>query len=109
MIELSSDKEFDEKVKQATIPLLVDFWAPWCAPCKEINKVIHEVERKYNGRLACAKINIEEHPKVASSFKIRSIPSLIVFLNGTPTKQLVGSVSKSQIEEVIDFVLAKKQ
>ena len=108
MIELN-DKEFDKKVKQATVPLLVDFWAPWCVPCREIDKVIHEVERKYNGKLICAKINIEDHPKAAASCKIRSIPSLIVFFNGTPTKQLVGSVSKSQIEEVIDYVLDKRQ
>lgn len=108
MLELS-DKEFDEKVKQATVPVLVDFWAPWCVPCREIDKVIHEVERKYNGRLTCAKLNIEDYPKTAAAFKIRSIPSLIVFFNGTPTKQLVGSVSKSQIEEVIDHILDRKQ
>lgn len=104
MIQIS-ESNFDEVVGQATGPVLVDYWAEWCGPCKMIDPILHELADEYGERLTIAKVNIDENAQLANRFKIRGIPTLMLFRDGEPQGTKVGAVTKSALKAFVDPLL----
>jgi len=98
----TSDASFDTDVLKADRPVLLDFWAEWCGPCKMIAPMLDEVADEFADRLRVAKINIDENPETPPKYGIRGIPTLILFKNGTVEAQKVGAVSKAQLKEFLE-------
>ena len=98
----TSDDTFETDVINSELPVLLDFWAEWCAPCKMIAPLLTEIADEYEGRLKIAKLNIDENPATPPKFGIRGIPTLILFKNGTVEGQKVGALSKSQLTAFLD-------
>ncbi len=98
----TSDASFSSDVLKSETPVLLDFWAEWCGPCKMIAPILAEIAEEYKGRVKIAKINIDENPQTPPKFNIRGIPTLILFKNGTVEAQKVGAVSKSQLAAFLD-------
>jgi thioredoxin 1 len=98
----TTDATFDQDILRSNQPVLLDFWAEWCGPCKMIAPVLEEIAEEYRDRLKIAKINIDENPQTPPRFGIRGIPTLILFKNGTVEAQKVGAVSKSQLAAFLD-------
>lgn len=97
-----SDDTFEQEVLKADQPVLVDYWAEWCGPCKMIAPILEEVAETYNGRLKIAKLNIDDNPETPPKFGIRGIPTLMLFKNGNVEATKVGALSKSQLAAFID-------
>ncbi len=97
-----TDNEFEEKVLGSEGPVLVDYWAEWCGPCKAMNPILSEVAKEYGDKLTVAKLNIEENPATPPKYGIRGIPTLMIFKGGNVEATKVGSVSKSQLAAFID-------
>ncbi|MCK5648341.1 MAG: thioredoxin TrxA [Gammaproteobacteria bacterium] len=97
-----SDDTFDEEVLQDDLPVLVDFWADWCGPCKMIAPILDEISDEYEGRLKVAKLNIDDNPNTPPKFGIRGIPTLMMYKKGQVEATKVGAVSKSQLTAFID-------
>ncbi len=104
-IQEVSDSSFEAEVLQSPLPVLVDFWAPWCGPCKAIAPVVAELAKDYAGRLKVVKINVDDHPQAPSRYGVRGIPNLIVFKGGQVREQIVGAVPKAQLVKAIDQVV----
>ena len=100
-----SDSEFDAEVLKSQLPVLVDFWAPWCGPCKSIASVLDELADQYKGRLKVLKVNIDDNPNLPDRYNIQGIPNLLFFKNGSLVDQVIGAVSKARISEVIDKIV----
>jgi thioredoxin 1 len=98
----TSDSTFGEDVLKSPTPVLLDFWAEWCGPCKMIAPILDEIANEYQGRVRVAKLNIDENPQTPPKFGIRGIPTLILFKNGTVEAQKVGALSKSQLSAFLD-------
>ncbi len=96
------DSEFDRQVIKNSTPVLIDFWAPWCGPCRSLAPVIEEISEDYKGKVKVGKVNVDENPETTMKFSIRSIPTLIVFKNGEVKQQIIGAVAKSEIEKALD-------
>lgn len=101
-----SDDNFESEVLLSNVPVLIDFWAPWCGPCKSIAPVIEELARDYEGRLKVAKLNVDENPVTPSRYAVRGIPNLLLLKGGTVKDQIVGVVPKSRLVQAIEGVLA---
>lgn len=101
-IHYVSDATFDSEVVQAPLPVLVDYWAEWCGPCRMIAPILEEVSREYAGRLTVAKLNVDENQQTPAKFGIRGIPTLMLFKNGDIAATKVGALSKSQLTAFID-------
>ena len=97
-----TDANFEEEVLKAAGPVLVDYWAEWCGPCKMIGPVLEEIANDYAGRVKIAKLNIDENPATPPKYGIRGIPTLMLFKNGNVEATKVGAVSKSQLSAFID-------
>ena len=96
------DSNFKSEVVDSKSPVLVDFWAAWCGPCKMIAPVIEEISQEYKDKVKVAKLNVEEAQSTATNFGIMSIPTLMLFKNGKVVKQIVGAVSKTELKSAID-------
>ena len=100
--KIVTDQSFQTDVLDSRTPVVVDFWAEWCGPCKMIAPILDEIASEYHDRIKVAKINIDENPQTPPKFGIRGIPTLILFKNGTVEAQKVGAVSKSQLSAFLD-------
>ncbi len=100
-----SDGNFEEVVLKAKTPVLVDFWAPWCGPCRMVAPVVEELAGEYEGKVAMAKLNVDENPKTAGQFGIMSIPTLIIFKDGAPMSNIVGFRPKAELKRNLDAAL----
>jgi thioredoxin 1 len=97
-----SDSTFEQEVLQSEVPVLVDFWAPWCGPCRAIAPIVDELANEYADKLKVAKCNVDDNPKTPSRYGIRAIPTLIIFKGGNVSEQITGAVAKSQIAAAVD-------
>lgn len=93
-----TDENFQKEVIESNLPVLVDFWAPWCGPCGMIAPVVEEIAKEYENKLKVGRLNVDEAPETASRYEIMGIPTLMVFKNGKAVEQLVGVVPKDSIE-----------
>ncbi len=101
VIELN-DSNFDDEVVKSDLPVLVDFWAEWCGPCKMIAPSVEKISEEYSDKLKVGKLDVDSNPNISSTFGIRSIPTLLIFKNGSPVDQIVGAVSKEVISAKVD-------
>jgi thioredoxin 1 len=101
-----TDANFDVEVKQSNIPVLIDFWAPWCNPCKMIVPMIERLSAEFAGKIKIGKMDIDANPITPSTFGVRSMPTLLFFKNGQMVEQVVGVIPEVQIKKVIEKVLA---
>lgn len=97
-----TDANFKEEVLDSATPVLVDFWATWCGPCRMIAPVVEEISNEYAGTLKVGKVDVDANSKVASQFGIMSIPTIMIFKNGKVMEQVVGALSKGQLKSMID-------
>ena len=104
-IHAISDDTFDNEVLQSATPVLIDFWAPWCAPCRAIAPVVDELAREYAGKLKVVKMNVDDNPRTPQKYGVRGIPNLILFQGGQVKEQIVGAVPKSQLVKAISSVV----
>lgn len=100
-----TDQSFEQDVLKSDQPVLVDFWAEWCAPCKALTPVIEQVAQQYEGRARFVKMNVDDHNAVAQKFNVRGLPTLIVFKNGAEAERATGTKSKDNISQMIDRAL----
>jgi thioredoxin 1 len=99
------DDSFEREVLQSSTPVLIDFWAPWCAPCRAIAPVVEELAVEYAGKLKILKMNVDDNPRTPSRYGVRGIPNLILFQGGQVKEQIVGAVPKSQLVKAISSVV----
>ena len=101
-----TDSNFDQEVLKSTVPVLVDFWAEWCGPCRMVAPVVEELAKQYAGKVKVAKVDVDQNQRIATQYSIRSIPSLYVFKGGKVVDQIVGAVPKHHIVSVLEGALA---
>lgn len=101
-----TDKSFQDQVLKATKPVLVDFWAPWCGPCKIVKPIVEELAKEYAGKVDILEMNVDDNPQISGQYGVMSIPTLMVFKNGQPVKSTIGAQPKEALKKMIDEVLS---
>jgi thioredoxin 1 len=105
MVVEISDQDFEQQVLKATLPVVVDFWAPWCGPCRMIGPIVDKLSEEFKDKVKFCKINVDENQKMAGQYKVMSIPSLIFFKNGQLTDQSMGAVPEKTIRSKVQGLL----
>ena len=101
-----TDQDFQEQVLKSPTPVVVDFWASWCVPCKTVSPIIDELAAEYQGKVKVGNLNVDENSQTAGTYGIMSIPSVVVFKNGQPVKTMIGAQGKDSFKKGIEEVLA---
>ncbi|GBD12870.1 MAG TPA: thioredoxin [Dehalococcoidia bacterium] len=101
-----TDAEFEQEVLKADLPVLVDFWAPWCGPCRMVAPIVEELAQEYDGKVKFVKVNTDDNVDTAVRYGIRSIPTLLVFKGGEPVAQVIGFRPKSELKKVLEKALS---
>jgi thioredoxin 1 len=101
-----TDQSFQKEVLENDLPVLVDFWATWCQPCKVVGPIIDELAKEYEGKLKVGKVDVDENSQVAGNYNVMSIPTIMFFKKGQPVKSIIGAQGKDQFKRAIDEVLA---
>ena len=101
-----TDSTFEQEVLRSKQPVLVDFWAVWCAPCKAVAPIVEELAGEYEGRLKVMKLDVDDNPRTAVAYGVQSIPTLLVFKDGNPAERIVGAVPKKVIVDKLQSVMA---
>jgi thioredoxin len=105
MVNEIKDQDFDQEVLKSSLPVVVDFWAPWCGPCKQIAPVVDKLSEEYKGKLKFCKVNVDENHDTASKYHVMSIPTLIFFKKGQVVEQTVGGVSEKTLRSKLQELL----
>lgn len=103
-VKTLTDATFDDEVGKAATPMIVDFWAPWCGPCRMVGPIIDEIAREHGDKVAIGKVNVDENPGIASKFGIMSIPTIMLFKGGQPDKKVIGARSKADFEREFELI-----
>jgi len=103
-VKTLTDATFDDEVGKATTPMIVDFWAPWCGPCRMVGPIIDEIAQEHGDKVAIGKVNVDENPAIAGKLGIMSIPTIILFKDGEPAKKVIGARSKADFEREFELV-----
>ena len=101
-----TDQNFDAEVLKSETPVLVDFWAQWCGPCKIVDPIVKELAEEYSGKLKVGRLNVDENQQTSSSYNVMSIPTLLIFKNGQPVKSMIGAQAKESFKKGIDEALS---
>ena len=101
-----TDQNFKQDVLESKMPVVVDFWAPWCGPCRMVSPIIDELAKEYEGKIVVGKMNVDDNPDTAGQFSVMSIPTVMIFKNGQPVKSMVGAQGKDSYKKVFDEALA---
>ncbi len=105
-LELTADN-FDSEILQSNLPAMVDFWAPWCGPCRLMSPIVESIAERYQGKVKVAKVNVDENPQLAVRYSIMSIPTLLFFRNGQVVDKVIGLVPEHEIEERLNKLLGE--
>ena len=100
-----TEENFDSEVESSEIPVVVDFWAEWCGPCKMLSPTIDAIAEKYDGKVKVGKVNVDKDPSIAQKYSDRGIPNILVFTDGEVTEQLIGNVPESDISNILDKLI----
>ena len=100
-----TDDSFEQEVLKSETPVVVDFWAPWCGPCKMIGPILEEIADEYDGKVKIAKVDVDTHSKIASQYKVMSIPALFFFKDGELVDQVIGALPKAQLVEKVSKIV----
>jgi thioredoxin 1 len=103
-VKTLTDATFDDEVGKAVTPMIVDFWAPWCGPCRMVGPIIDEIAQDHADKVCIGKLNVDENPGIASKLGIMSIPTIILFKDGKPDKKIIGARSKADFEREFELV-----
>jgi thioredoxin 1 len=101
-----TDSNFDDEVVKSDIPVLLDFWAVWCGPCKQIAPIVDEIASEYEGKIKVGKVDVDNNPDISMKFGIRSIPTLMIFKNGHKVDEIIGAVPKTAITQKLELQVA---
>lgn len=101
-----TDQNFEAEVLKSDVPVLVDFWAVWCTPCRIVDPIVHELAHEYSGKLKVGKLNVDENPESSQNYHVMSIPTIMLFKNRQPVKSIIGAQSKENFKKAIEEVLA---
>ncbi len=100
-----TDQTFKQDVLESAMPVIVDFWAPWCAPCRIVSPIIDELAKEFEGKVKVGKLNVDENTQIASQYSVMSIPSIVFFKNGQPVRTMIGAQSKENYKKEIEEIL----
>jgi len=98
---VATDENWESEVLKSNIPVMVDFWAPWCGPCRMIGPIVEELGKEYTGKVKVMKLNVDDNKKMPAKYGVRGIPTVILFKNGSVLEQVVGAVPKSQLDALV--------